>query len=151
MSINGAGIISTSVRWGRNLMDRQLFYHKDFSYSGTGLKPLPAKALSAHIGNWEISAARLNTITKGKTSIVRVIDDNPKIRELIERHMGDGHPEQIDPRNFMAASLQIRSALDNGHLVCMLGDRQLSGQAACGCRSSVNRQISDRGPFSSPA
>ena len=119
-------------------MDRSLFYLKDYSYSGEGLEGLRQALekgqgcilLSAHVGNWEISAARLNSLTKGKTSIVRIIDDSPKLRQVVEKSMGDRPPEHIDPRNFMAASFQIRSALENGHLVCMLGDRQLTGQAA---------------------
>lgn len=126
------------VRFGRVLMDRQVFYHPDFTYSGSGLVPL-RKALnsgqgcillSAHIGNWELSAARLNAISRGRAAIVRVIDDNPELRRLIESHMGDAQPEHIDPRDFLAASLRIRARLDQGWLVCMLGDRQLSGQAA---------------------
>lgn len=143
------------VRYGRVLTDRQLFYHQDFSYSGEGLKPLREALnagqgiilLSAHMGNWELSAARLNGISRGRAAIVRIIEDDPELRGLIEHYMGDQQPELIDPRDFLAASLRIRSCLAEGKLVCMLGDRQLDGQSAVRAPFLGKTATFSSGPF----
>ena len=85
--------------------------------------------LSAHVGNWELAGRLLGRIGSGKrVHLVNVENEDPRERAYIEAHMRDARPAIIDPRDAMAAALQINAALGNGDVVCMLGDRHVPGQ-----------------------
>lgn len=126
------------IHWGRSHCDRMLFYQDRFAFSIRGMDILRqyvrhghgAILLSAHVGNWEVSTARANWFTRGRVHMVRVDEERPLARWIIERFQGERFPTTIDPRDPVGASVAISRALAEGDVVCMLGDRQLGHQLA---------------------
>lgn len=129
--------------FGRILCDRLLVFLRpqDFEVSyGPGGEALRAELrrqrgcilLSAHIGNWELSGFWLkNLISKSHpVFLVMVRDDLPHVQAFVDERMRGPHITVIDPRDGLSASLTIARALEDGHPVCMLGDRVFGGQAS---------------------
>ncbi len=80
--------------------------------------------LSAHVGNWELAGRLLSRYAPGvPVNLVKVENEDPRERAIVDAVMGDQAPAVIDPRDSIAASLAIREALDRGEVVGFLGDR----------------------------
>ena len=127
--------------FGRVLADRMLVYsdpqHLRVDFAGHGGERLHAAIsskngcilLSAHLGNWELAGQLLSRIDAAPVHVVMIESEDPAVRALVRKHMGDRPPTIIDPRDGVGASLAIQAALQRGETVCMLGDRVVPGQA----------------------
>jgi predicted LPLAT superfamily acyltransferase len=130
--------------FGRILCDRLLVYlhPNDFQLQcsagvDTMRQALESRTgcilLSAHLGNWELTGFLLPFFLKHRHPIfvVMVRDDLPTLQRFVDQRLRSSDITVIDPRDGLAASLAIVRALEDGHPVCMLGDRVMGEQSAC--------------------
>lgn len=141
------------------LLDRALVYQasRQMRWRGRGIRRFRQLMserdqgvilLSAHIGNWELAGRLLGYLGHGRpVTLVKVANESAIERQLVEAAMGGRMPEEIDPRDGMTATLAIRSALQRGHVVCMLGDRAMDGQPAERVRLLGGTVSLPNGPF----
>ena len=130
--------------FGRILCDRMLVYLRPNDFHLTcdpGVEALRQALdsrqgcilLSAHLGNWELTGYWLPHFLQHRHPIylVMVRDDLPFLQQFVDQRLRGADITVIDPRDGLAASLEIVNALKAGHPVCMLGDRILGEQSSC--------------------
>ncbi len=150
--------------FGQVLCDRLLvFLHPDdyrfrFSRGGALLRDrIRARRgcilLSAHLGNWELSGFWLKHLISSDHPVflVMVRDDLPQVQQFVDARMRGSHIQVVDPRDGLSASLTIARALEDGHPVCMLGDRVFGGQVAAEADFLGGRARFPLGPFQTAA
>lgn len=79
--------------------------------------------LTSHVGNWQVALMQMGHLKK-RISIVMRPEDNPAVRESLGVGTHDAKPVRvIDPQGHLGGVLEIMEALNEGDLVCMMGDR----------------------------
>ncbi len=87
--------------------------------------------LSAHIGNWEFAGRFLATEVRQPVSLVMLDNERPDVKEALRMATERRNTRIITvDENGMHAVVEIRKALANNEIVCMLGDRSVDPQTA---------------------
>ncbi len=146
--------------FGRILCDRLLVvlrpqnFRFSFGAGGTALRDQLAHRrgcilLSAHVGNWELTGVLVKSLIKETHPVylVMVRDDLPQVQAYVDLHMRGPHITVVDPRDGLSASLTIARALEDGHPVCMLGDRVFANQPAMAVDFLSGQARFPLGPF----
>ena len=79
--------------------------------------------LTAHIGNWQVGMTALPK-TQRSVHIVMRPEDNPAVNESLK--ISDSHErmEIISPNAYLGGAVEIVAALNEGHIVSIMGDRR---------------------------
>lgn len=107
--------------------------------------------LAAHLGNWELSGFRLTRMATAVVNLVMVRGDDGPIQDFVDARMRQSNVRVIDPRDPLGASLAIHTALKNGEVVCMLGDRVFGEQPWCHVDFLGGKARFPLGPFHAAA
>jgi predicted LPLAT superfamily acyltransferase len=79
--------------------------------------------LTSHIGNWQVALMHMGHLRKDITIVMRP-EDNPAVRECLRLGSHEAKPvKMIDPQGHLGGALEIVQALNEGNIVCMMGDR----------------------------
>lgn len=78
--------------------------------------------ISAHVGNWDIAGALLEGIG-AKVNIVMFDDEHKRIKKYLQRVLDKPSFRVIAVKDDLSHILAISTALRNGELVCLHGDR----------------------------
>lgn len=79
--------------------------------------------LTSHMGNWQVALMQMGHLRK-EIAIVMRPEDNPAVRESLGVGRYDAKAVKvIDPQGYLGGVLEIIEALNNGNIVCMMGDR----------------------------
>ena len=79
--------------------------------------------LTAHIGNWQVGMTTLSE-TERRVHIVMRPEDNPAVSEYLKISHPTADVEIISPNSFLSGVVEIVAALNNGHIVSIMGDRR---------------------------
>jgi len=122
---------------GKTLIDdfAILTKHRNkYSYSETGEKHLihlinksqSAILISGHIGSWNIAGELLKK-QKGIVNVVMFDGEAKKIKRLVEKTIGESNYKIIAIKDDLSHLFKIKTAVDNGELICIHADRYLEG------------------------
>ncbi|KXX71698.1 lysophospholipid acyltransferase family protein [Flammeovirga sp. SJP92] len=82
--------------------------------------------ITAHIGNWEIAGQLLDRLST-KIHVVMFDAEYQKIKALVSSQLGNRNFNVIAIKEDMSHIFLINKALKNGEILCIQGDRFLSG------------------------
>jgi len=102
--------------------------------------------LSAHIGNWEIAGQLLNRLNT-RFNLVMYDHEHQNIKQYLGEVMKNKDVNIIVIRNDMSHIFAIKEALDNKELICIHGDRYVSGSKALPARLMGRKAYFPAGPF----
>jgi len=122
---------------GKTLIDdfAILTKHRDkYSYSEVGEKYLidlinksqSAILISGHIGSWSIAGELLKK-QDGIVNVVMFDGEAKKIKKLVEKMLGKSNYKVIEIKDDISHLFKIKTAVDNGELICIHADRYLEG------------------------
>lgn len=122
---------------GKTLIDNFAILTKfgvKYSYSENGEKYLidlinhkqPAILISGHIGSWHIAGELLKK-QKGVINVVMFDGEAKRIKKLVEKNIGKSNYNIITIKKDFSHLFKIKTAVDNGELICIHADRYLEG------------------------
>jgi len=78
--------------------------------------------LTAHIGNWQVGMTTLPE-TERRVHLVMRPEDNPVVSESLKISHSTAGVGIISPNSYLGGAVEIVAALNNGHIVSIMGDR----------------------------
>jgi len=122
---------------GKTLIDdfAILIKHREkYFYSQSGEKYLidlinksqSAILISGHIGSWSIAGELLKK-QDGIVNVVMFDGEAIKIKRLVEKTIGKSNYKVIEIKDDLSHLFKIKTAVDNGELICIHADRYLEG------------------------
>jgi len=82
--------------------------------------------ISGHIGSWNIAGELLKK-QKGVINVVMFDGEAKRIKKLVERNIGESNYKIIVIKDDLSHLFKIKTAVDNGELICIHADRYLEG------------------------
>ena len=89
-------------------------------------KSQPAILISGHIGSWNIAGEFLKK-QDGIVNVVMFDGEAKKIKRLVEKTIGESNYKIIAIKDDLSHLFKIKTAVDNGELICIHADRYLEG------------------------
>ena len=122
------------VNQGRQLIDRHVIARKPnfFRYQEAGteetLRVLHHSKkglvlLTSHVGNWQVALRQLGGHLKKNICIVMRPEDNPAVQSSLRIGAEAQSVRVIDPQGHLGGVIEMLRALQEGYVVCMMGDR----------------------------
>lgn len=122
------------VNQGRQLIDRHVIAHKPnfFRYQEIGteesLRILHQSKkglvmLTSHVGNWQVALRQMGGHLKKNICIVMRPEDNPAIHASLKIGVEAQTIRLINPEGHLGGVLEMMQALQDGYVVCIMGDR----------------------------
>ena len=122
---------------GKTLIDNFaiLTKHSDkYFYSEKGEKYLTnlinnsksAILISGHIGSWNVAGELLKK-QDGIVNVVMFDGEAIKIKKLVKKTLGKSNYKVIEIKDDISHLFKIKTAVDNGELICIHADRYLEG------------------------
>ena len=122
---------------GKTLIDNFAILTKwsdNYSYTQEGEEYLidliknqkSAILISGHIGSWNIAGELLKK-QKGVINVVMFDGEAKRIKKLVERNIGESNYKIISIKKDLSHLFKIKTAVDNGELICIHADRYLEG------------------------
>lgn len=102
--------------------------------------------LSAHIGNWEIAGQLLNRLHT-RFNLVMYDQEHQKIKNYLSDVMKNKDVHIIVIRDDLSHIFEIKKALDNNELICIHGDRFVSGSKVLPATLMGRKTYLPAGPF----
>ncbi len=122
------------VSQGRQLIDRHVIARKPnfFKYREVGveesLRALHQSSqglvlLTSHVGNWQVALRQMGGHLEKNIFIVMRPEDNPAIQEALKIGKEAKTVKLINPEGHLGGVLEMMQALNDGGVVCIMGDR----------------------------
>ena len=122
---------------GKTLIDNFAIltkYRDKYFYSEKGEKYLTnlinksqsAILISGHIGSWNVAGELLKK-QDGIVNVVMFDGEAKKIKRLVEKSIGESNYKIIAIKDDLSHLFKIKTAIDNGELICIHADRYLEG------------------------
>ncbi len=106
----------------------------------------PAILISGHIGSWNIAGELLKK-QKGVVNVVMFDGEADKIKELVAKDIGESNYKVIAIKDDLSHLFKIKTAVDNGELICIHADRFLEGANTITTKLFENKIHLPLGPF----
>jgi len=151
------GVYRIFINQGRHLIDRYYLisglgrfdielcgYDKLNSILGESQKGVIL--LTAHVGNWQVAMTSLERLGKAVYLVMRP-EDNAAVKDALNIDSEQGEIKIISSEGFLGGVVEIMSAIDQGGLVSIMGDRSY-GQSFTEAVLMGNRVKLPHGAFS---
>ena len=121
------------VNQGRQLIDRYgvarkpdlLNFEERFSEEVLQAFQDPKKGLvllTSHAGNWQVALRQMGHLKKNLCVVMRP-ENNPAVRDSLQMDVQGKPVKIIDPQGYLGGVLEMMQALNDGDIVCIMGDR----------------------------
>ena len=154
------GVYRTYFSFGQALIDRTAFlagHTNRFSFDYDGEHHIKSMAdagkggvlISAHVGNWAIAGNILddNMSENTQVNVVMLDEEHQKIQEFLDKTQKKQRVNIIGIKNDRSHIFKMGIALQNGELLCMHGDRFLSGAETISVDFFGEKAYLPKGPF----
>ncbi len=122
------------VSQGRQLIDRyamiknpDIFRYREIGTEETVRALHESKkglvVLTSHAGNWQVALRQLGWDFKKKVCIVMRPENNRVVQEFLQIRTGGRALQIINPEGHLGGVLEMMQALEEGSVVCLMGDR----------------------------
>jgi predicted LPLAT superfamily acyltransferase len=122
------------VNQGRQLIDRYVIAHKPdfFNYQEISTEESSRIVhqskkglvmLTSHVGNWQVALRQMGGHIKKNVSIVMRPQDNPAVQTSLKIGIEAQTVRVINSEGHLGGVLEIMQALQEGDVVCIMGDR----------------------------